>query len=147
MSFISRKGLLTITTVLDVAIHGNGRRVSGKELAARNTLPPRHLEPILQELVRGGILKGARGRHGGYELGRECQQITVEDILRATQVLEHVELPALGSPRLDCIVLPALTEAERLFSSALSRISIADLLRSARRRGAEELFYGVPMDG
>jgi Rrf2 family transcriptional regulator, iron-sulfur cluster assembly transcription factor len=137
MSFISRKGLLTITTVLDVAIHGNGRRVSGKELAARNTLPPRHLEPILQELVRAGILKGSRGRHGGYELGRECQQITVEDILRASQVLEHVELPALGSP-LDRAVLPALTEAERLFSSALSSISIADLVRSAVRREAEE---------
>jgi Rrf2 family transcriptional regulator, iron-sulfur cluster assembly transcription factor len=138
MSFISRKGLLTITTVLDVAIHGNGRRVSGKELEARNTLPRRHLEPVLQELVRAGILKGARGRRGGYELGRECEQITVEDILRATQVLEHVELPALGSPRLDRIVLPALTEAERLFSSALSRISIADLVRSAVRREAEE---------
>jgi Rrf2 family protein len=133
MSFVSRKGLLTITVVLDVAIHSNGRRVSGKELAARNALPPRHLEPILQELVRAGILKSTRGRHGGYELGRECQQITIEDILRATQILEHAEVPALGSPRLDRVVLPALAEAERLFSSALSRISIADLhVRAAR---------------
>src|SRR5262245_24304940 len=84
MSFISRKVLLTITTVLDVAIHGNGRRVSGKELEARNTLPRRHLEPVLQELVRAGILKGVRGRRGGYELGRECEQITVGRSLGAT---------------------------------------------------------------
>jgi Rrf2 family protein len=99
----------------------------GKGLAARNALPPRHLEPILQELVRAGILKSTPGRHGGYELGREYQQITIEDILRATQILEHAEVPAPGSPRLDRVVLPALAQAERLFSSALSRISIADL--------------------
>ena len=30
-------------------------------------LPPRHLEPVLQALVRHGILKGIRGPRGGYE--------------------------------------------------------------------------------
>jgi hypothetical protein len=53
--------------------------------------------------------------------------ITIEDILRATQILEDGEVPALGSPLLDRVVLPAIAEAERLFSGALSRISIADL--------------------
>jgi Rrf2 family protein len=127
MSLVSRKGLLAITAVLDIAIHGNGRPVSAKALAARNTLPPRHLEPILHGLVRAGILKGIRGPRGGYELGRECQQITIEDILRATHILEDAEAPALGSPLLDPVVLPAIAEAERLFSGVLSRISIADL--------------------
>jgi Rrf2 family transcriptional regulator, iron-sulfur cluster assembly transcription factor len=132
MSLVSRKGLLAVTAVLDVAIHSNGRPVSAKALAARNTLPPRHLEPILQGLVRAGILKGIRGPRGGYELGRERQQITTEDILRATQILEDAEVPALGSPLLDRVVLPAIAEAEQLFSGALSRISIADL--QARRQ-------------
>ena len=127
MSLVSRKGLLAITAVLDVAIHSDGRPVSAKALAARNTLPPRHLEPILQGLVRAGILKGIRGPRGGYELGRERKQITTEDILRATQILEDAEVPALGSPLLDRVVLPAIAEAERLFSGSLSRISIADL--------------------
>ena len=61
MSLVSRRGLLAITAVLDVAIHDNGGPVSAKALTARNTLPPRHLEPILQVLVRAGILKGIRG--------------------------------------------------------------------------------------
>src|SRR5215470_5000659 len=127
MSLVSRKGLLAITVVLDVAIYSNGRRVSAEALAARNMFPPRHLEPILQKLVHAGILKGTRGARGGYELGRERQQITIENILRATQILEDAEVvPTLGSPLLDRIV-PAITEAERLFSGALSRISIADL--------------------
>src|SRR5215211_7772975 len=81
MSLLSRKGLLAITAVVDVALHAKGRPVSAKALAARNALPPRHLEPILQALVRAGILKGIRGPRGGYELGRERRRITAEDIL------------------------------------------------------------------
>ena len=70
MPLVSRKGLLAIAAVIDVAIHANGRPVSAKSLAARHKLPPRHLEPVLQALVRDGILKGVRGPHGGYELAR-----------------------------------------------------------------------------
>jgi Rrf2 family protein len=126
MSLISRKGLLTISVVLDIAIHSNGRPVSAKAVLARNRLPPRHLEPILQELVRARILKGTRGRRGGYELGREGQQITIEDILRATQP-GRCRGAGAGLATADRVVLPAISEAERLFSGALSQISIADL--------------------
>ncbi len=59
------------------------RPVSARALAARHKLPPRHLEPVLQALVRDGILKGIRGPHGGYALGRERKRISAEDIVRA----------------------------------------------------------------
>jgi Rrf2 family iron-sulfur cluster assembly transcriptional regulator len=132
MSLVPRKGLLAITVVLDVAIHSNGRPVSTKALEERNTLSRRHLEPVLLKLARAGVLKGTRGPRGGYMLGREPRQITVEDILRATQVLEDAELGAVGAPLVDHVILPAIAEAERLFSDALSRISIADLSDGSR---------------
>jgi hypothetical protein len=62
MPLMSRKGLLAIAAVIDVAINARARPVSAKALAARYRLPPRHLEPILQALVRDGILKGIRGQ-------------------------------------------------------------------------------------
>ena len=71
MALLSRKGLLAIAAVIDVALHGKGRPVSAKALAARHALPARHLEPVLQALVRMGILRGIRGPRGGYELARE----------------------------------------------------------------------------
>ena len=48
MSLLSRKGLLAITAVVDIAVHARARPVSAKALAARNTLPTRHLVPVLQ---------------------------------------------------------------------------------------------------
>ena len=74
MSLLPRKGLLAIAAVVDVALQTDGRPISAKTLAARHGLPPRHLESVLQSLVRDGILKGIRGPRGGYELARERQR-------------------------------------------------------------------------
>ncbi len=103
MALLSRKGLLAIAAVIDVALHERGRPVSAKALAARHSLPARNLEPVLQALVRFGILKGIRGPRGGYELARERRRITADDILRAAGTIDadyrgeiHVIIVNLG---------------------------------------------------
>jgi len=132
MALLSRKGLLAIAAVIDVAIYGLGRPVSAKALAARHNLPARHLEPVLQELVRVGILKGIRGPRGGYELARERRRITADDILRAAGTIEEGENgPNDGSPLLEQVVLPAVGQAEKAFSTALARINLDELVRRA----------------
>jgi Rrf2 family iron-sulfur cluster assembly transcriptional regulator len=132
MPLVPRKGLLAIAAVIDVAIHANSRPVSAKALAARHQLPPRHLEPVLQALVRDGILKGIRGPHGGYELGRDRNRITADDILRAAVTAADGEDPALpDSLLLNEVVRPALVETERTFSVALGRINIDDMVKRA----------------
>ncbi len=132
MPLVPRKGLLAIAAVIDVAIHANSRPVSAKALAARHQLPPRHLEPVLQALVRDGILKGIRGPHGGYELGRERDRITADDILRAAITADEADDLALpNSLLLNEVVRPALVETERTFSTALGRINIDDMIKRA----------------
>jgi len=132
MPLVSRKGILAIAAVIDVAINAKGRPVSAKALAARHKLPPRHLEPVLQALVRDGILKGIRGPHGGYELAREHKKITAEDILRSATRAEDEEGELTSLPKLvSDVVRPALAEAERSFSVALDRINVEDLVARA----------------
>ncbi len=132
MPLLSRKGLLAIAAVIDVALHGKGRPVSAKALASRHQLPARHLEPVLQALVRVGILKGIRGPRGGYELARERRRISADDILRAAGSIEHgEEQTKTGSALLSQVVIPAIGQAERAFSTALSRISLDELVRRA----------------
>jgi Rrf2 family transcriptional regulator, iron-sulfur cluster assembly transcription factor len=132
MPLVPRKGLLAIAAVIDVAIHANSRPVSAKALAARHQLPPRHLEPVLQALVRDGILKGIRGPHGGYELGRDRDRITADDILRAAVAADDAEDLALPeSLLLNKVVRPALIETERTFSVALGRINVDDMVKRA----------------
>jgi Rrf2 family iron-sulfur cluster assembly transcriptional regulator len=138
MSLLPRKALLAIAAVVDVAVHGRNRPVSAKALAARHGLPPRHLEPVLQALVHDGILRGVRGPHGGYELGRERRQITVDDIIGAAAHARDRDEPHLGSALIAGVVSPAVSEAERAFSGALARINVDDLARRAEAMAGVE---------
>jgi Rrf2 family protein len=137
MALLSRKGLLAITAVIEVALHDR-RPMSAKALAVRHSLPPRHLEPVLQALVRDGILKGIRGPRGGYELARDRKKISADDILRAAGTIEDDgDTARSGSTLLNEVVRPAVAQAERSFSTALSRINVEDLVRRAEPfRGA-----------
>jgi Rrf2 family protein len=135
MPLLSRKGILAIAAVIDVALNSQARPVSAKTLASRHGLPPRHLEPVLQALVHEGILRGVRGPRGGYELGRKTDSITANEILRAAGTVDDdpdvSRLP--GSRLVGDVVLPALAQAERAFAAALSTIHLNELVKQAEK--------------
>ena len=135
MPILPRKGILAIAAVVDIALHDGDTPVSAKTLAVRHGLPPRHLEPVLQALVRDGILKGIRGPGGGYELAGEPGDITAAQILRAADMIDD-EDPQSNSPLLAELVLPAVAHAEKALSDALTRITVADMVRPAAPRRA-----------
>ena len=137
MPILPRRGILAIAAVVDIALHDGDHPVSAKALATRHGLPPRHLEPVLQALVREGILKGIRGPGGGYELAGEPRDITAAQILRATELAEDNDpTPQSSSPLLADIVLPTVVHAEKALSDALARITVEDMVRPAARRRA-----------
>jgi Rrf2 family iron-sulfur cluster assembly transcriptional regulator len=131
MSLLPRKGLLAIAAVVDVALNARERPVSARKIAARQNLPSRHLEPVLQALVHEGILRGIRGPRGGYQLGRERKRISVADILRAAGTVEDDDDAPRGSRILEQAILPAIADAERAFTTALARLNIEDIARRA----------------
>ncbi len=132
MALLPRKGVLAVAAVIDVAMQAHGQPISAKTLAARHGLPPRHLEPVLQALVRCGILKGIRGPRGGYELARDRRRVTANDILRAAGTVDETDEPHAGSELLNRVVLPAMASAEHEFGIALARINLEDMARDAQ---------------
>src|SRR6516165_5685654 len=143
MPLLHHKSLLAVAAVTDVALNARNGPVSGKALAKHHHLRSRHLEPMLQALVREGILKTVRGPGGGYVLAREQRRITAADILRAAgAVNDESEKPVSGSALVDEVVDPALAKAENAFSNTLSRITIEDLTRSAALRARKGSNFG-----
>jgi Rrf2 family transcriptional regulator, iron-sulfur cluster assembly transcription factor len=132
MSLLPRKGLLAIAAVVDVALQAGGRPISAKALATRHGLPSRHLESVLQSLVRDGILKGVRGPRGGYELARDRRGVSANDILHAAGTVDAGEQEP-GSELISKVVIPLLSIAEQEFGRALSRIKLDDMTRQAER--------------
>ena len=123
------KAILAIAVVADVAVHS-------RMLAKRRGLSPRYLEPMLQALVHHGVLKGVRGPHGGYKLGRDRDRISAGDILRAAVDETRRESGARAS-RLDQALARAIAQVEEVFSEALARISLEELTGSQMRNRGE----------
>jgi Rrf2 family transcriptional regulator, iron-sulfur cluster assembly transcription factor len=141
MILLSRRSLLAIAAVVDVALHARPMPVSAKALAARHNLPPRHLETILQALVRQGILKGVRGPRGGYELARERRRVSAGDVVRAAMTAAGDDglPPPPESSLVETVVEPVVKQAANAFLAALDAITIDDLCRRAEQKKAVEL--------
>src|ERR1700723_81617 len=97
MNLLSRRSVLAIAAVVDIALPSRPSPVAAKALAARHKLPPRHLETLLQGLVHAKILKGVRGPRGGYELARERAQISAGEIGRTALALSTSDPADIGS--------------------------------------------------
>jgi Rrf2 family protein len=131
MILLSRRCLLAVAAVVDIALHARPAPVAAKALAARHNLPPRHLETLLQALVRANILKGVRGPRGGYELARARRRISLGDIVRAT--LNEADGSEFGpeSRLMLEVIEPLATQASQQFLVALEAVSVADLCKNA----------------
>lgn len=134
---LPRRALLGLIAVIDIALHSRAHPVSAKALAARHDLPPRHLEPVLQIMVRQGILKGLRGPHGGYELARERRRLTAGDIVRTTMTMVEDDngMSAPKSPLAAQVIEPVIQGAIDAFLADLDRLTINDLCRRAEEAG------------
>jgi Rrf2 family transcriptional regulator, iron-sulfur cluster assembly transcription factor len=130
---LSRRGILAIAAVVDIALQKDGRPVTAKALAARHGLPSRYLELLLQRLVRDDILKGFRGQRGGYRLVREQSGVTANDILRTAT--KHATEEETNSDLVTKVVIPILSPAEHEFGQALSRITLDDIVTFAKLSG------------
>ena len=136
---LSRKTLLALEAVIDIAFNARPEPVQAKEITARQGVPQRYLEQVMQQLVRAGILKGVRGPRGGYRLAKERRRISVADIVRVAEALEDEE-NGNGEARSDLgsrIVTPLIQSLQEDVMKRLDAISIEDLCLRARQAGVD----------
>ena len=55
------------------------------EIAAEEDLPRAYLEQLVVSLREAGLVVSTRGAHGGYELARAPETITMGEVLRALE--------------------------------------------------------------
>ena len=136
---LSRKTLLALEAVIDIAFNARPEPVQAKEITARQGVPQRYLEQVMQQLVRAGILKGVRGPRGGYRLARERRRISVGDVVRVAESIEDVEEEKIR-PRSELglrIVAPLIQTLQDDIMAQLDAISIEDLCQRARTEGVD----------
>ena len=112
----------------------SGRLSRITEIAAAYSLSELYLFKVVQPLVEAGLVVTVRGRNGGVRLGRPAQDISLLDVVRATEdsfvMADCFESDAAECPLVDsCALNSALREALDAFFEVLERHSIADLVK------------------
>jgi Rrf2 family protein len=126
---VSSKGRYAVRALADLAFFAVGEGPAQiKTIARRERIPVRFLEQIFQDLKRAGLVASKRGPRGGYELTRPAEEITVRDVLRATDAAPaHTEKTG-GEPRdLRDVTDHALHDIARDVESAFARVTLADI--------------------
>jgi Rrf2 family transcriptional regulator, iron-sulfur cluster assembly transcription factor len=133
---MSRKTELALEAVLDVAYNARPDPVQARDITARQGIPHRYLEQVLQRLVHDGILKGVRGPRGGYTLARERRRVSLGDVVRVVRALEaEEEVAASGSELGRRVIAPVWESVGADLLERLDRITMDDLCREAEEKG------------
>jgi Rrf2 family protein len=82
---VTTRSRYAICALYDLAFHRPGQAAQAKEIAARQHIPLRFLERILQDLRKAGIVEARRGPRGGYALAKPPADVSLARVLDAVR--------------------------------------------------------------
>jgi Rrf2 family protein len=120
---------------LHLARRGEEGPVSGREIATSEKLPGDYVEQILLRLRRAEIVRSTRGARGGYSLARSPSEISVREIISASE-LSTFDLHCVTHPVDDercaasheCSIRPVWVMLQRKIDDVLDSVHLSDLL-------------------
>jgi Rrf2 family protein len=131
---ISTKGRYAIRVMIDLAEQNSEKFIPLEEIANRQGISKKYLEIILKTLVQNNLLKGLRGKGGGYKLTRKPSEYTVGEILKLTDEENLMIVSCLKdcSPcerRNTCKTLPMWKNFDRLTNEFFFGITLENLVQ------------------
>jgi Rrf2 family protein len=143
---LSTKSRYGVRALFDMAYHAGTLPAQIKDISRRQNISPRYLEQIFQDLKKAGLIKSRRGPQGGYQLARKPQEISVKDIIHATEgemALVNCVKQANGvggKCEFDnqCITQLVWAEASRTLNEYLGTVTLKDLCDRGREMGLEK---------
>lgn len=79
---LSQKTRYALKALLELTDLPAGATLSSAAIAERRNIPVKFLETILVELKRDGLVRGQRGRGGGYQLAKSAEIVTFGAVVR-----------------------------------------------------------------
>jgi Rrf2 family protein len=100
---ISTRARYGMVFMVDLAQHYGEGPVPMKEIAERENISKKYLEQVVTPLSKAGLLSVTRGHKGGFELSREPGEITLAEVVAASED---------GLALLDCLSCISLCDNE-----------------------------------
>lgn len=135
MEIIRKETDYAARALVQLAATGRVHPLSARVLAQAQDIPLDFAHKILRALVHSGIIESSRGVRGGFTLAKHPKQVTLLDIMAATQgpvrisncVFDPSVCPRSGA----CTVTSRLASVQGELERVLGNTTLADLMSDA----------------
>ena len=94
----SKKCEYGLQAILYIATQPMGNTVPAEKISQALKIPREFVSKILQDLRASGLIRSAKGKSGGFYLGKDSSKIKLIDIVEAIDGLEMFNSCVLGFP-------------------------------------------------
>jgi len=117
------------------------------DLIAGTDLPRDFLAKLFQKLVRGGVLKSAKGRGGGFSLARAAHEISLMQIVEIMEGPQCLDRCVVGlekcNDQMPCPQHDLYKPIRQRLKDYLATTTVADLAASLRAKQNWQRMRGV----
>lgn len=135
MMRMSTKGHHSTRILLYLAASA-GRPVTKAEIGQAEGITPGYAQQLLATLAGAGLVESHRGKSGGFTLSRSAKEISIRQVLQATEgdfeLAPCIDLPERCKKSETCPAHLLWQKATALVFDLFDRTSVADLLESGR---------------
>ena len=148
---LSTKSRYGLRAMFDIAYNCGTASCQIQDISRRQHISQRYLEQIFQSLKKAGIITSKRGPQGGYMFARKLDEITLAEIVKASEGdLKLVECSRKSGKKVicefdgECVTQTVWQGAEELLTSYLAGMTLETLCDRGRemglRKDGDELF-------
>jgi Rrf2 family protein len=117
---------------------GEGGSLTIPEMSHAEGVSPAYAAKVLRVLRKGGFVKAARGKEGGYTLARPAEQIVIGDVmdLLGGRIFEsdfcdsHAGQHAICTRSVDCSVRSLWRGIQTAVDQVVRKVTLRDLLQN-----------------
>ncbi|KAF1085095.1 HTH-type transcriptional regulator CymR [Sporotomaculum syntrophicum] len=145
---ISAKGRYALAATISMAEHYQaGEYITVISIAEKLGISKIYLEQVFSLLKRGGIVTSTKGSQGGYQLARMPREITLLDVLSATELTlfePTEETVSKKAPEIEAAMrLVAFDKLQTALKKAMGSVTLNDLVTEAQKHktGNSYMYY------
>jgi Rrf2 family protein len=129
---MSTKGRYAVRILLSIGRYQHNGPVSKKIIAADEGISTDYIEQIIVPLKNAGFAVGIRGVKGGFLLAKDPQEMTVYDVLSASEgemnLVDCQHMDCKGRDKNKCVTCPVWAGASQVLKEYFEKITIQDLI-------------------
>lgn len=136
--------------ILRAAYYAGGTHISVNDIAKEEDIPYAFARSIQHDLVKKGLVKAARGAHGGLILNCDPAEVTLLEVLEAVQGPVSIAVcaadPEFCAKSPECDYHQVWKGADQLLQGYFSTITLDDMFKLGRAHPSIKHFAAMQSD-